>query len=80
MRYLRLVHRDLRDEAFLAAGVDWAHHLAANGALVSAPIVSVNGNLIENTVQGRHVFLSTVWDGVDGTSLGDDLEDAQREA
>jgi Ser/Thr protein kinase RdoA (MazF antagonist) len=80
VRYLRLVHRDLRDEAFLAAGVDWARHLAANGVWVSAPIASVNGNLIENTVQDKYVFLSTVRNGVAGAPLGNDLGSDQLEA
>lgn len=79
-RFARFVHHDLRDEEFLAAGVDWARHLARNGAQVSVPLESNRGHLIENTVQHEDVFLATVWDGVFGTPLGDSMTPHQIEA
>ncbi len=69
--YLRLVHRDLRDSEFLAAGISFARHLARNGARVSVPLESVRGNLIENIVQDGSDFLAAVWDGIPGSALND---------
>ncbi len=74
--YLRLVHRDLRDQEFLAAGIDFARHGQKHGAQVSVALESKHGNLIEAVRQDGNVFLAAVWDGIPGSPLNDDLEPA----
>jgi Ser/Thr protein kinase RdoA (MazF antagonist) len=74
--YLRLTHSALRDREFVAAGVDWARQLHANGARVSTPLESQSGALIED-LDG---WLATVWRGAPGTPLSSDLTQTQREA
>lgn len=71
--YLRLVHRDLRDFQFLAAGIAFARHCQRRGARVSVPLESVYGNLIESVDQDGDVFLAAVWSGIPGSPLNDDL-------
>ena len=73
--YLRLVHSSLRDAEFVAAGVDWARWLEANGASVSVALDSSGGCLIERIDD----WLATVWRGVDGQSLGDSMTAVQLE-
>jgi Ser/Thr protein kinase RdoA (MazF antagonist) len=75
--YLRLVHSRLRDEEFLAAGVDWARGLAAQGASVSTALESARGNLIEVVDDG---WLATVWRGIVGEPLTDAMTTTQLEA
>jgi Ser/Thr protein kinase RdoA (MazF antagonist) len=72
--YLRLVHRDLRDQEFLAAGIDFARHCSSRGARVSVAFESKRGNLIEAVRQNEDVFLAAVWNGIPGSPLNDDLE------
>ncbi len=74
--YLRLVHRDLRDQEFLAAGIDFARHCSSRNARVSVALESKRGNLIESLEQNGDVFLAAVWKGVQGSPLNDDLEPA----
>jgi Ser/Thr protein kinase RdoA (MazF antagonist) len=71
--YLRLVHRDLRDQEFLAAGIDFARHCHRHGARVSVALESTHGNLIEAVRQDGDVFLAAVWQGVQGSPLNDDF-------
>ena len=73
--YLRLTHSSLRDVAAVAAGVDWARHLEANGANVSVTLESNSGRLIERIDD----WLATVWRGVDGQPLGDAMTAGQLE-
>ena len=78
--YLRLVHRDLRDQEFLAAGISFARHLAQNGARVSVPLGSVRGHLIESIAQDGADFLAAVWNGIPGSALNDHVSPAVLEA
>ncbi len=73
--YLRLVRSNLRDMELVAAGVDWARWLAANGANVSGALESNAGCLIERDGD----WLATVWTGINGQSLGDAITDTQLE-
>jgi Ser/Thr protein kinase RdoA (MazF antagonist) len=73
--YLRLVHSGLRDAQFVAAGVDWARHLDANGARVSIALESRAGNPIECVDD----WVATVWTGVSGVPLGSNLTARQLE-
>jgi Ser/Thr protein kinase RdoA (MazF antagonist) len=75
-RYLRLVHSSLRDAPLVAAGVDWARWLEANGVSVSVALESSGGCLIERIGD----WLATVWRGVGGKPLSDAITDSQLEA
>jgi Ser/Thr protein kinase RdoA (MazF antagonist) len=78
--YLRLVHRDLRDQEFLAAGMAFARHCRKHGARVSVALESKHSNLIEAVSQDGDVFLAAVWNGIPGSPLNDQLEPAALEA
>ncbi len=78
--YLRLVHRDLRDQEFLAAGMAFARHCHRHGARVSVALESKHGNLIEAISQDDDVFLAAVWSGIPGSPLNDDFAPGALEA
>lgn len=71
--YLRLTHSSLRDVNAVAAGVDWARQLEANGASVSVALESIGGCLIEALGD----WLATVWRGASGQLLGDAITATQ---
>jgi Ser/Thr protein kinase RdoA (MazF antagonist) len=75
--FLRLNHCEHRDEAELAMGIDWARHLAANGADVTVALESKSGFLIEEV---KNVWFAVAWRGVAGASLSNDLSPVQLEA
>ncbi len=75
--YLRMIHCEQRDEEFLAAGIDWARHLAAHGADVTTAIKSNTGYLLEEI---DTVWFAVVWRGMDGTPLDDNIAPIQLEA
>jgi Ser/Thr protein kinase RdoA (MazF antagonist) len=74
--YLRLTHSRLREEAFVATGVDWARHLAGRDATVSAPLESKGGYFIERVDD----WLATLWTGIRGETLTDTMTGTQLEA
>jgi Ser/Thr protein kinase RdoA (MazF antagonist) len=78
--YLRLVHRDLRDQEFLATGISFARHCQRHGARVSVALESTRANLIEAISQNGDEFLAVVWDGIPGTALNDDFAPGALEA
>jgi Ser/Thr protein kinase RdoA (MazF antagonist) len=80
MHYLRLVHRALRDQEFLAAGISFARHCRSRGARVSVPLESTYGNFIEAISQNDDVFLAAVWSGIPGAPLNDDFGSGALEA
>jgi Ser/Thr protein kinase RdoA (MazF antagonist) len=71
VRFLRLVHHELRDHAFLAAGLDFLNHAWLAGAFVCQPLLSSRGCFIEDVLQNDDVFLATVTVGVAGKTLGE---------
>jgi Ser/Thr protein kinase RdoA (MazF antagonist) len=75
--YLRLVHSALRDEAFLATGLDWSRHLDSSGARVCSALESKHANLIERVDED---WLATVWTGIVGQPLSDRMTEVQLEA
>jgi Ser/Thr protein kinase RdoA (MazF antagonist) len=75
--FLRLLHCEQRDELQLASGIDWARHLATQGAAVTVALESKSGFLIEEI---DTVWFATCWRGISGTPLGDDLSPVQLEA
>ena len=80
VRFLRLVHHELRDHAFLAAGLDFLNHAWLAGAFVCQPVLSSRGCFIEDILQGDDVFLATVTAGVPGKTLGEIGESKRLEA
>jgi Ser/Thr protein kinase RdoA (MazF antagonist) len=70
VRFLRLVHHELREHAFLAAGLDFLNHAWLAGAFVCQPLLSSRGCFIEDVLQSDDVFLATVTAGVPGQTLG----------
>jgi Ser/Thr protein kinase RdoA (MazF antagonist) len=71
IRFLRLVHHELRDHEFLAAGLDFLNHAWLAGAFVCQPLLSSRGCFIEDVLQNDDVFLATVTAGVPGNTLGE---------
>ena len=80
VRFLRLVHHELRDHAFLAAGLDFLNHAWLAGAFVCQPVLSSRGCFIEDILQADDVFLATVTAGVAGKTLGEISESKRLEA
>ena len=74
VRFLRLVHHELRDHEFLAAGLDFLNHAWLAGAFVCQPLLSSRGCFIEDVLQGDDVFLATVTAGIPGKTLGEASE------
>jgi Ser/Thr protein kinase RdoA (MazF antagonist) len=74
--YLRLTHASLRDEAFVAMGVDWARHLHEHGGRVSTALYSSASNSIERVDD----WLATLWTGLPGTPLSSAMTATQLEA
>jgi Ser/Thr protein kinase RdoA (MazF antagonist) len=72
--FLRLVHHELRDHEFLAAGLDFLNHAWLAGAFVCQPLLSSRGCFIEDVLQADDVFLATVTAGVPGQTLGETCE------
>jgi Ser/Thr protein kinase RdoA (MazF antagonist) len=68
---LRLVHHELREHSFLAAGLDFLNHAWLAGAFVCQPLLSTRGCFIEDVLQNDDVFLATVTVGVPGKTLGE---------
>jgi Ser/Thr protein kinase RdoA (MazF antagonist) len=75
--FLRLNHCEHRDELQLAMGIDWARHLAANGADVAVALESKSGFLLEEI---DTVWFAVAWRGMAGTPLGNELSPIQIEA
>jgi Ser/Thr protein kinase RdoA (MazF antagonist) len=71
VRFLRLVPHELREHAFLAAGLDFLNHAWLAGAFVCQPLLSSRGCFIEDVLQNDDVFLATVTAGVAGQTLGE---------
>jgi Ser/Thr protein kinase RdoA (MazF antagonist) len=78
--FLRLVHHELREHAFLAAGLDFLNHAWLAGAFVCQPLLSTRGCFIEDVLQADDVFLATVTAGVPGKTLGEISESNRLEA
>ncbi len=72
--YLRFTHFDLHDQEDLALPVDFLRHAVASGAQVCAPLISSQGNFIEELRQGHDLFLATAVNGVPGQPI--DLTEA----
>jgi Ser/Thr protein kinase RdoA (MazF antagonist) len=79
VRFLRLVHHELREHAFLAAGLDFLNHAWLAGAFVCQPLLSSRGCFIEDVLQNDDVFLATVTAGVPGQTLGEVSESTKLE-
>jgi Ser/Thr protein kinase RdoA (MazF antagonist) len=79
VRFLRLVHHELRSHEFLAAGLDFLNHAWLAGAFVCQPLLSARGCFIEDVLQGDDVFLATVTAGVAGQTLGEISESVRLE-
>jgi Ser/Thr protein kinase RdoA (MazF antagonist) len=79
VRFLRLVHHELREHAFLAAGLDFLNHAWLAGAFVYQPLLSSRGCFIEDVLQADDVFLATVTAGVAGQTLGEISESVRLE-
>jgi Ser/Thr protein kinase RdoA (MazF antagonist) len=80
VRFLRLVHHELRNHEFLAAGLDFLDHAWLAGAFVCQPLLSSRGCFIEDVLQADDVFLATVTAGVSGKTLGEVSESNRLEA
>jgi Ser/Thr protein kinase RdoA (MazF antagonist) len=80
VRFLRLAHHELREHAFLAAGLDFLNHAWLAGAFVCQPLLSSRGCFIEDVLQADDVFLATVTAGVPGKTLGEVSESNRLEA
>jgi Ser/Thr protein kinase RdoA (MazF antagonist) len=80
VRFVRLVHHELREHAFLAAGLDFLNHAWLAGAFVCQSLLSSRGCFIEDVLQSDDVFLATVTTGVAGQTLGEVSESNRLEA
>ncbi len=66
---LRITHSSVQKLEELQSEVDWLHFLQQNDANVSAPIESLNGNLIEVANSGDTYFTATVYTEAKGKKI-----------
>ncbi|MBS1764896.1 MAG: phosphotransferase [Bacteroidetes bacterium] len=66
---LRVTHSSVQTVEKLLSEVDWLHYLQQNGANVSAPIESANGNLIEVINTGDTYFTAAAYTEAPGNKI-----------
>lgn len=66
---LRITHSSVQKLEELQSEVDWLHFLQKNDANVSAPIESLNGNLIEVVNSGDTYFTATAYTEAKGKKI-----------
>lgn len=78
--YLRLTDADHRTQDELLAELDFVRHLATNGAAVSRPVLSRDGNVLHTVQAGGRTYFASVFTPVEGEMLRYSTEPENRGA